>query len=93
MRGLLFLTLFWLVAQLGNLVFDMKGQHPGDLRSHRDVRLVLERWPSTTRNIADQMISRYGEPDQVVDDQLWWHPRGRAAIVLYRDRGAGPPID
>src|SRR5215475_3304459 len=95
MRGLLVLTFLWLVAQLGSFLFDMKGSRPVAHPDERQVATVIERWPTPTRRLAHQMIARYGTPDGVVENQIWWNPEGegQAAIVLCRDStGGGPPI-
>jgi hypothetical protein len=47
---------------------------------------ALRDWPETPREVAGQMIERYGEPDDVTSDQAIWHRTGPwKRTVVHRD--------
>lgn len=37
----------------------------------------IERWPNESREAAQLVIDKYGEPDEASESQLIWHKRGK----------------
>src|SRR5690349_12584886 len=37
---------------------------------------IIQRWPDPTREAAELVIDKYGEPHEVTDSQLTWHHVG-----------------
>ena len=41
-----------------------------------DVRRLIEDWPAAQKNIAEQMIEKYGPPNEVTPTKLFWYNNG-----------------
>jgi hypothetical protein len=51
-----------------------------------DVTELVRGWPATPRDVANQMIARYGNPHEATTTMLVWHNNGPwKRTVLYRD--------
>jgi hypothetical protein len=89
MRSLLVLILLWLGFQVGGLLFE--GKHTQSASAHlgipsaAQVEAVLQKWPPSSRKIAENMIAQCGRPDLAQNDVLRWDHRAEVGIVLYRD--------
>jgi hypothetical protein len=47
---------------------------------------VIEYWPEVPRNVANEMITKYGQPDGVTPSRLIWENRGPwREIIVYRN--------
>jgi hypothetical protein len=58
----------------------------------------IQRWPNDSRQAAQLVIDKYGEPDEATDSQLVWHKRGAwkrivASKAFYRHNFPAPHID
>jgi len=55
---------------------------PGDMAAVQ----VIQDWPEVSREVAVEMMQRYGEPDGVTPDHLMWSNEGKFhEISVYRD--------
>ena len=51
-----------------------------------DANSVIRNWPQSSRQAAQDMIQKYGQPDSVAEDIIAWKDQGPwARIVVYRD--------
>lgn len=60
---------------------ELRGEHetePGTLSvvNLPDVGRLLEDWPAPQRNIAEQMIEKYGLPNEATPTKLFWYRNG-----------------
>jgi len=60
------------------LAHEIRGQHEtqrgaDERASEPTVYAIIERWPSAQRNIAHQMISKYGFPNEATSTKLYWY--------------------
>jgi len=58
----------------------------------------IRRWPEESREAAQLVIGKYGEPDEVTDSELIWHHRGRwkrlvASRTFHQHDFPAPHID
>lgn len=58
----------------------------------------IQRWPEESREAAQLVIGKYGEPDEVTDTELIWHRRGPwkrlvASKVFHQHDFPAPHID
>lgn len=60
---------------------ELQGRHEtqkgafGTVAEH-EVKSIIERWPSAQRNVADQMIAKYGFPNEATPTKLFWYQNG-----------------
>jgi hypothetical protein len=57
---------------------ELQGEHEtqhGALETVAEdrVRKIIEAWPSAQRNVADQMIAKYGFPNEATATKLFWY--------------------
>ena len=67
------------VAQ--GIIHELQGEHETELgRQFRtdiaQVRALIEDWPASQKNIADQMIEKYGPPNEATPTKLFWYRNG-----------------
>lgn len=47
---------------------------------------ILERWPAESREAAELVVKKWGEPDETTASMLIWHNKGQwKKIIAYRD--------
>lgn len=68
------------VAQ--GIKYNFKGEHEtqrgGALRvDEADAAATIEHWPEAQRNVARQMMDRYGPPNEATPTRLTWHRNGQ----------------
>jgi len=59
---------------------------------------TIQTWPEQSREAAERVIEKYGEPDEATDTQLVWHGRGAwkrivASKAFYRHDFPAPHYD
>lgn len=67
------------VAQ--GIAHEMRGEHETQLGerhavSMAEVEQVIEDWPAPQKNIAQQMIEKYGPPNEATYSKLYWYKKG-----------------
>jgi hypothetical protein len=67
------------VAQ--GIVHELRGEHetqPGERHSvsMAEVERIIEDWPASQKNIAQQMIEKYGPPNEATYSKLFWYKNG-----------------
>lgn len=67
------------VAQ--GITHELRGEHetqPGEPHafSMAEVEQVIEDWPAPQKNIAEQMIEKYGPPNEATYSKLYWYKNG-----------------
>jgi hypothetical protein len=60
---------------------ELQGEHETErARRHTvaggEVQLIIESWPASQRNIAHQMIEKYGLPNEATPTKLFWYRNG-----------------
>ncbi|MFW5943282.1 MAG: hypothetical protein ACOC9X_00760 [bacterium] len=43
---------------------------------HQDVQDILQNWEEEKRNVAQEIVDKYGEPDEMTPSILIWHDNG-----------------
>jgi hypothetical protein len=63
------------VAMVG-LVGAAQSQAPSESKSSMKADQVIAGWKDTPKNVAKEMIGKYGEPQEVTKNRLIWHNNG-----------------
>jgi hypothetical protein len=51
---------------------------PSESKSSMKADQVITAWKDTPRNVAKEVIGKYGEPQEVTSNRLIWHSASRA---------------
>lgn len=71
------LVLFIALSSLASAVTAIEG---------RSAKEFAADWPEAAREAADQMVEKYGEPDEITPTRLVWHENGPwMETVLHKD--------
>ena len=67
------------VAQ--GIAYDLSGEHESQKGqrytvSAAEVEQIIEDWPTPQKNIARQMIEKYGPPNEATSTKLFWYENG-----------------
>ncbi len=50
------------------------------------VKQILERWPAESKEAAELVVKKWGEPDEMTESMLIWHHKGPwKKIIAYRE--------
>jgi hypothetical protein len=63
------------------IAHELRGKHETQEGRRRmvvadDVTRIIANWPSAQKNIADQMIAKYGYPNEATETRLFWYENG-----------------
>jgi hypothetical protein len=51
-----------------------------------DMASILEEWPDKPREVANSMIEKYGQPDEVTDSRMIWYETGDwKRTIVYKE--------
>lgn len=54
--------------------------------SQQEVSAILQDWPSKSKEVAQEMIQKYGQPDEAASSRLIWHQNGPwKYTIVYRE--------
>src|SRR5215213_9453463 len=67
------------VAQ--GIAHELRGEHETQKGARQtvnmaEVRKIIEDWPAPQKNIAEQMIEKYGPPNEATPSKLFWYKNG-----------------
>ena len=88
MRALLLLVFLWFAVELAREMIPRRDGPSGD-----QIHAVLRSWPDGPRRTALGLIARFGAPQGLGRDALWWEKRGESRIVVYRTPRRDSPAD
>jgi hypothetical protein len=67
------------VAQ--GIAYEMQGEHETETGAQEHVEpaiveKIIERWPAAQKNVARQMLEKYGPPNEATPTKLFWYGNG-----------------
>ncbi len=66
-----------LLLAIGPLALvDVSGQTPPSASSMQDAERHLSSWKAKPRELAQELMKKYGAPDEVTPNRLIWHDKG-----------------
>jgi len=88
MRALIVLVLLWVAVEFAGEMISSRRNGP----STDQIQAVLRSWPDGPRHTALGLIARFGTPQGVRRDAVWWDDRGESRIVVYRTARQNTPL-
>lgn len=62
------------------------GQPAATISGQKDAQSVINSWPAKTKMAAQDLITKYGQPDGVLDNMLVWNDKGNwKRVTVFRD--------
>ena len=68
-------------AVVQGVTHQLRGEHetqPGarETVSEQEVERIIAKWPEPQRNVARQMLDKYGSPNEATPSKLFWYANG-----------------
>ena len=65
-------------AVMQGIVHEVRGEHETDKGAHHtvdvgEVERIIESWPAAQKNVAQQMLEKYGPPNEATPTKLFWY--------------------
>jgi hypothetical protein len=65
-------------AVIQGIAHEARGEHETDEGARQkvdvaDVERIIDRWPEAHKNVARQMLAKYGPPDEATPTKLFWY--------------------
>lgn len=76
------------------IAHELRGEHETEKGMHQQVdeasvEQIIAEWPSAQKNVAQQMLAKYGLPNEVTQTQLFWYRnRPWKRTILSRDEAS-----